>query len=188
MKFICGRNFGRNSRRRDSATDFELYKIFYTGNATIIAKKFFGGIIVDDKAIAAQKLAEAKKNYDMGKYLNAVAYCEQALKFMRFHSDGVKEIYFLLGLAHSELGTTYSEWDLNDSILACKYFDKVIAMDENFSEAYLQRGLAILRWGNNYRLALADFDKVLELEPDNELASEGRDVCLKFLAAEAACE
>lgn len=61
MKFICGRNFGRNSRRRDSATDFELYKIFYTGNATIIAKKFFGGIIVDDKAIAAQKLAEAKK-------------------------------------------------------------------------------------------------------------------------------
>lgn len=143
---------------------------------------------MDDKLIAAQKLSEAKKNYDMGKYYNAVAYCEQALKFMRFHADGLKKIYFLLGLAHSELGTSYTEWDINDSILACKCFDKVIAMDENFSEAYLQRGLAILRWGNNYRLALADFDKVLELEPDNELATEGRDVCLKFLAAEAACE
>ena len=143
---------------------------------------------MDDKAIAAQKLAEAKKNYDMGKYFNAVAYCEQALNFMRFHSDGAKEIYFLLGLAHSELGTSYSEWDLNDSILACKYFTAAIARDENFSAAYLQRGLAILRWGNNYRLALADFDKVLELEPDNQSASECRDVCLKFLAAEAACE
>lgn len=144
---------------------------------------------MDDKLIAAQKLTEAKKNYDMGKYYNAVACCEQALRFVRFNSnsDAAKEIYFLLGMAHSELGTSYSEWDINDSILACKYFTAAIARDENFTAAYLYRGLAILRWGNNYRLALADFDKVLELEPDNQSAAEWREVCLKLLA-ESACE
>lgn len=133
----------------------------------------------DDRLIAIEKLEEARKNYDMGKYNNTVAYCNQALQFVRFGSDKdiTKEIFYLLGLAHLELGTSYSEWDLNDSILACKYFDKVIAMDSNYVEAYLYRGLAIIKWGNNYKLAIAYFDKVLELEPDNEQACKYRKCC-----------
>ena len=88
----------------------------------------------------------------------------------------------MLGLAHLELGTSYTVWDFNDGILACKYFDKVIAMDNNCVEAYLNKGLAIIRWGNNYRLAIADFDKVLELEPDNELARKCREFCYEQLS------
>lgn len=143
----------------------------------------------DDRLIAIEKLEEARKNYEMGRYNNTVAYCNQALQFVRFGSDKdiTKEIFYLLGLAHLELGTSYSEWDLNDSILACKYFDKVIAMDSNYVEAYLNRGLAIVRWGNsgiymaNYELAIADFDKVLELEPDNEQARKYREQCYEQL-------
>ena len=140
----------------------------------------------DDILVAREKLEEARKNYAMGKYNNAVAYCNQALQFVRFGSDSdmVKEIYFLLGLAHLELGTSYTVWDLNDEILACKYFDKVIAMDNNCVEAYLNKGLAIIRWGNNYKLAIADFDKVLELEPDNELARKCREFCYEQLSKE----
>lgn len=138
----------------------------------------------DDILVAREKLEEARKNYAMGKYNNVVAYCSQALQFVRFglDSDMVKEIYFLLGLAHLELGTSYTVWDLNDEILACKYFDKVIAMDNNCVEAYLYRGLAIIRWGNNYKLAIADFDKVLEFEPDNELARKCRELCYEQLS------
>lgn len=137
---------------------------------------------MNDDVIAKKKLEEARKNYDEGKYNNAVAYCNQALNFVRFDSDTAtaKEIYFLLGLAHSELGTSYTEWDLNDSILACKYFGKVIDIDKNFSEAYLQRGLAILKWGNNYTLALKNFEKVLELKPDNESALKYREICRRL--------
>ena len=144
----------------------------------------------DDRLIAREKLEEARKNYEMGKYNNAVAYCSQALQFVRFGSDKdiTKEIFYLLGLAHLELGTSYNEWDLNDGILACKYFDKVIAMDSNCVEAYLSRGLAIVKWGNsgiymaNYDKAIADFDKVLELEPDNEQARKYREHCYEQLS------
>lgn len=138
----------------------------------------------DDMLVAREKLGEARKNYAMGKYNNAVAYCSQALQFVQFGSDSdmLKEIYYLLGLAHLELGTSYTVWDLNDGILACKYFDKIIAMDNNCVEAYLYRGLAIIRWGNNYKLAIADFDKVLELEPDNELARKCRELCYEQLS------
>lgn len=140
----------------------------------------------DDMLVAREKLEEARKNYDMGKYNNTVAYCNQALQFVRFglDLDIIKEIYFLLGMAHLELGTSYTVWDINDSILACKYFDKVIAMDSNCVEAYLNKGLAIIRWGNNYKMAIADFDKVLEFEPDNELARRCREFCYEQLSKE----
>ena len=140
----------------------------------------------DDRLIAREKLEEARKNYEMGRYNNTVAYCNQALQFVRFGSDKdiTKEIFYLLGLAHLELGTSYTEWDFNDSILACKYFSKVIEMDSNFVEAYLYRGLTIITWGNNYKLAIKDFDKVLELEPDNEQARKYREFCYEQLSKE----
>ena len=49
----------------------------------------------DDMLVTREKLEEARKNYAMGKCNNAVAYCSQALQFVRFglDSDIVKEIY-----------------------------------------------------------------------------------------------
>ena len=146
----------------------------------------------DDRLIAREKLEEARRNYDEGAYNNTVAYCNQAFNFVRFgvDTDMVKEIHFLLGLAHFQLGTSYTVWDTNDSILACKYFDKVIEMDSNFVEAYLYGGLAILRWGNygiytpNYEIAKTYFEKVLELEPDNEIARKYREFCCEELRKE----
>lgn len=146
-----------------------------------------GGIVMnDDIKIAKEKLEEAKKYLKEGNYNNAVAYCNKALNFARFSSDKdmKKEIYYLLGLAHSALGTYYTEWDINDSILACKYFRKVIELDKDFVGAYLSNGMAILKWGNNYELAKADFEKVLELEPDNELARKELEFCNKQLEKE----
>lgn len=140
----------------------------------------------NDVKIAKQKLEESRKNYEEGKYNNAVAYCNQALQYVRFISDTdtTKEIYYLLGLAHLELGTFYTVWDINDSIFACKCFDKVIDLYGSFVEAYLKRGIAILRWGNNYELAKADFEKVLELEPNNETAHENLEFCCEQLRKE----
>lgn len=117
---------------------------------------------------------KALENFAAGKYLNARAYCLRAL---RLKERDAKEIYFLLGLTESELGSWVTEWDINDTIAACVYFDKVIRLEPDCAAAYFQRGRAILRWGNNYRLALENFEKVLELDPDNEAARRYCEIC-----------
>lgn len=48
----------------------------------------------------------------------------------------------------------------------------------------MNRGRAILRWGNNYKLMIADFEKVLELEPDNEKACKYLEFCYEQLSKE----
>lgn len=125
-----------------------------------------------------EKFGLALESYAAGKYYNAVAYSLAALSL---RPADVREIYFVLGLAHLELGTLATEWDLNDTIEACTWFSKLIELEPEFAAAYYYRGKAILRWGNNYRLALADFEKVLELEPENVEARECCEICRQQL-------
>ena len=132
----------------------------------------------EDAKKSARKLEEALENYAAGKYNNAVANCLTALRLYRTNAT---EIYFVMGLAHLELGTLATEWDINDTIVACENFSVVISRAPECAAAYYYRGKAILRWGNNYRRALADFEKVLELEPENVEARECCEICRQQL-------
>ena len=120
----------------------------------------------EDIQLSKQILAEAQKNFKAGKFLNTVAFCEKSL---RLNPKSIQS-NFLMGLAHLKLGTYYTEWDFNDSITACKYFRKVIALDSKNVEAYLYCGIAIATLGNNFKLAIEYLDKCLELDPQNATA------------------
>lgn len=120
----------------------------------------------EDIQLSNQLLVEAKKNFDAEKFYNTVALCEKAL---RLHPNNI-QCNLLMGLAHLNLGTFYTEWDLNDSIMACKYFRRVIELDSKNVEAYLYCGIAIYRLGNNFKLAIEYLDKCLELDSQNATA------------------
>lgn len=120
----------------------------------------------EDIQLSNQLLAEAQKNFDAGKFYNTVAICE---KILRLNPDNI-QCNLLMGLAHLKLGTYYTEWDLNDSIMACKFFRRVIELDSKNVEAYLYCGIAIATLGNNFKLAIEYLDKCLELDPQNATA------------------
>ena len=120
----------------------------------------------EDIQLSNQLLADAQKNFDAGKFYNTVALCEKAL---RLNPNNI-QCNLLMGLAHLELGTYYTEWDLNDSIMACKYFRRVIELDSKNVEAYLYCGIAIYWHGNNFKLAIEYLDKCLELDSQNATA------------------
>jgi len=126
------------------------------------------------------KLDEAREQYKAKKYLNALALCRTA-KWLDPHN---LDILWLEGLIHLEKGTLESHWDTNDTIAACRCFEAVAAEDPTRAEAFFYNGVAIVRWGNNYRIAIENFDKALELDPGNELAIRYRDICRKCLAGD----
>ena len=121
----------------------------------------------EDIQLSNKILAEAQKNFDAEKFYNTVALCEKSLRLNPKNIQG----NFLMGLAHLELGTYYTEWKFNDSIKACKYFRKFIALDSKNVEAYLYCGIAIATLGNNFKLAIEYFDKCLELDAQNSTAN-----------------
>ena len=51
-------------------------------------------------------------------------------------------------------------------------FHKAIAFDPNFTPAYNTRGLAYEKMGDKEQ-AIADYRKVLEIDPSNQKAKEG---------------
>lgn len=141
-------------------------------------EKKFSWVTDEDIALSNRKLEDARKNFEAGKYNNALAFCRTAL---RFNPNNAKEIKMLMGKICLETGERSSHWDFNDSIAASDCFDEVIELDPNCAEAYLYSGIAIVHWGNNYKMAIKKFDKALELEPDNKLAAQYRAVCEKCL-------
>ena len=126
-------------------------------------------------------LEEARKNFQAKKYLNTLALCLKAGRL----DPGNLDVDWLLAMTHFEKGTLETEWDTNDTITACKYFEYLAKRDPGRRAlAYLYHGIAIVRWGNNYNnyiAAIESFDKVLELEPGNELAAKFRDLCRKCM-------
>ena len=91
----------------------------------------------EDAKKSARKLEEALENYAAGKYNNAVANCLTALRLYRTNAT---EIYFVMGLAHLELGTLATEWDINDTIVACENFSVVISRAPECAAAYYYPG------------------------------------------------
>lgn len=126
-------------------------------------------------AEAKQILAGAMESTKSGNDYNALALCRTAERL----APDDPEVLFLLGMIHYEIGDFISVWDYNDTLAADKYFDKVLSHDPKCVKAHLFKGLGTLRWGNNYSLALKSFQKVLKLEPDNQLAAQLAEICRK---------
>ncbi|REJ73885.1 MAG: tetratricopeptide repeat protein [Acidobacteria bacterium] len=65
------------------------------------------------------------------------------------------------------------KFNANDIAAALEIFDQVVTDYPNMAEVYYYRGLSNMNAGNNAE-ALADFRKLLELDPDNENAGEAQ--------------
>ena len=100
-----------------------------------------------------EKFKLAQKNLDEGKFNNAIAYCKQALSYDPKNFQAM----LLLGEAY------LANWD--DEAFKC--FEMVKTMQPNFAEGYFHKGEAILYLGNNYKLAVENFDKAIELDANN---------------------
>ena len=106
-----------------------------------------------EKEIFAEKMKLAKKNLDEGNFNNAIAYCKQALSYDPKNFEAM----LLLGEAY------LANWD--DEAFKC--FELVKTMQPNFAEGYFYKGKAILYLGNNYKMAVENFDKAIELDANN---------------------
>jgi tetratricopeptide (TPR) repeat protein len=87
--------------------------------------------------------------------------------------------------------TTAEEWneqgfrflESGDYEKAIECFDKAIGLNPNYTDAYLNRGLAYWYLKQNER-AIEDFEKVLELNPCSDQACRARDFVLSILKQE----
>lgn len=116
-------------------------------------KKLKGQAILMENEIFEEKLKLAQENFDAGNFNNAVAYCKQALSYSPENFQAV----LLLGKAY------FAKWD--DEAFKC--FELAKKLRPNSAEGYFHKGKAILYRGNNYKKAMADFDKAIELDASN---------------------
>ena len=100
-----------------------------------------------------EKLAKAEKNFCAGKNNNAIAYCKQAVSYSPQNFQAI----LLLGKAYFA--------NLDDEAFKC--FEMAKNLQPNCAEGYFYEGKAILRLGNNYELAIENFDKAIELDASN---------------------
>ncbi|RMF28848.1 MAG: tetratricopeptide repeat protein, partial [Candidatus Nitrosothermus koennekii] len=63
---------------------------------------------------------------------------------------------------------------------ALEAFDKAIAIDPNFADAWNNKGVALAKL-KRYEEALEAFDKALEINPKFAEAKNARDLCKKLL-------
>ena len=108
---------------------------------------------MENKILFEEKFNLAQKNLDEGNFNNAIAYCKQALSYNPKNFQAM----LLLGKAY------LANWD--DEAFKC--FEMVKTMQPNFAEGYFHKGEAILYLGNNYKMAVENFDKAIELDANN---------------------
>ena len=106
-----------------------------------------------ENEIFAEKLKLAQENFDAGKFNNAIAYCRQALSYSPQNFQAI----LLLGKAYFA--------NLDDEAFKC--FELAKKLQPTFAEGYFYKGKAILRLGNNYKMAVENFDKAIELDASN---------------------
>ncbi|MCG6934195.1 MAG: tetratricopeptide repeat protein [Gallionella sp.] len=101
--------------------------------------------------------------YDQGDAGQAILYYRRALD-INPDLPGVR----------TDLGTMY--WRNDDISLAEQAFREVIARDPGFGHAYLNLGLLLHRARNNVREARAVWQKLLETDPEDEVANRAREL------------
>lgn len=107
---------------------------------------------------------EAKDNYDYETYkdykLRAIQSFTEAIE----RKPDYQNAFYNRGASKKELGTEFGDTTL--VLEAIKDFDKAIAIDLEFIEAYLERGSAYDFLGQ-YQKAIDDYNRGIKLAPEN---------------------
>ena len=106
--------------------------------------------------LSNQKVEEATRFLDNGKYEDAIKLCNEALEL---NSDNE--------LAYLRRGTAY--YYLKQYELAISDYNKAIELNPNFAMAYNNRGFTYGNLGQ-YERAIQEFNKSIQLNPNNDLA------------------
>jgi tetratricopeptide (TPR) repeat protein len=85
---------------------------------------------------------------------------------------------FYLYYSYLNMGSAYDS--LNEYDKALLYCEKAIRIDQNKYEAFLNRGIVRMK-SNNKLDALKDFEKVLELDINNLIASQNKEILIMEL-------
>jgi tetratricopeptide (TPR) repeat protein len=101
--------------------------------------------------------------YDQGDAGQSIIYYRHAL-----------DINPDLASVRTDLGTMY--WRNGDVSLAEQAFRGAIACDPGFGHAYLDLGLLLHRARNNVMEARAVWRKLLEIDPENDMATRAREL------------
>src|SRR5690606_18176634 len=106
--------------------------------------------------------------------LNLSKYKESKLEFLKTLDllkarNNRSEKKFYLYYSYLNMGSAYDS--LNDYDKALFYFEKAIQINQKKYEAFLNRGIVRMK-SNNKLDALKDFEKVLELDINNLIASQ----------------
>jgi Flp pilus assembly protein TadD len=102
-------------------------------------------------------------HYDRGDAGQAVLYYRHALDI----NPGLAGV-------QTDLGTMY--WRNGNISLAEQVFRDVIARDPGFGHAYVNLGLLLHRARNDVREARAVWQKLLEVDPGDEVATKAREL------------
>ena len=146
-----------------------------------------------DQAVQVDLLLTIARGYDMeGNRQAAIESLKKALEISPGHQDLIQVLADLLtreGLeeeareylaqlpddvalpADMVLNIGIRLYNEGNMAEAKEYFDRAVADNPNLSDAYYYRGLTHLSEGEN-DLALADFKKLMELDPENEHQQE----------------
>lgn len=123
------------------------------------------------------------EEYQKGNYDKAISYFNKAIE----SDPNNAVVYFNRGLAYFKMGSYFNKEPFYKAIAD---FSKAIGLDQNYADAYYNRGLAYNNLFHHYqklpaesfppeiedkyRKAIADFDTVLELDPNYALAYAGK--------------
>ena len=106
----------------------------------------------------------ANARYELALYLQSHGYPEEALMHYDTLLQQQPENYYVL----YNIGYVNLEY-LNDNEKALEYFDKVLEINPDYTDAYYNKGLTLERMGQ-YRQAEEIYKDILKSHPDYELA------------------
>lgn len=106
----------------------------------------------------------ANARYELALYLQSHGYPEEALMHYDTLLQQQPQNYYVL----YNIGYVNLEY-LNDNEKALEYFDKVLEINPDYTDAYYNKGLTLERMGQ-YRQAEEIYKDILKSHPDYELA------------------
>ncbi|XP_052800902.1 peptidyl-prolyl cis-trans isomerase FKBP4-like [Mya arenaria] len=128
-----------------------------------------------DKSVEYKEIGE--KHFKGGEYELATTIYEKMLEYVQDDLEGEDEERRrdLVVFGNLRLAKAYLKVEKNSKARDC--CDKALTFDENNLKAYLRRGMANFADGE-YETAKKDFQKVLEIEPQNKPAKDQIDKCI----------